>query len=293
MTSPKSFSPMDFDSLEKRLEAAGTLFKGVVPPPEGKMLSTERFLAEELPVSLIYNGAFEHGTMMLTPLDLEDFALGISLSERIIKKPEQLQNVAVSCAEKGITLNIQIDTEPFRRLLRGSSRASVAGSACGLCGSKDETLFDASLPQIEFNLKDTGVYSLNVIEKVVESMRDSQILNQKIGMLHAAIWADKKGNILYVREDIGRHNALDKLIGALKYAGIAMEEGFCCLTSRCSYEMTQKAVLAGMHCLVAISAPSAYAVRLARQAGLTLLAPAQGKKKMIFSVPERLSSEEN
>ncbi|QCE34945.1 formate dehydrogenase accessory sulfurtransferase FdhD [Acetobacteraceae bacterium] len=289
MTEEKKLPPTTLKTLEKRFEQAGSRFEGVFPTDDEEMLPRERLLAEELPVTLHYNGAFEHGTMMVTPLDLEDFALGISLSERIIQGREDLKNVSLSCGEKGIDLNIEIAIEPFRKLLRGSSRATVAGSACGLCGSKEESLFDASLPVIALEESEKGRYSLSIIEKVVNEMRDSQILNQEIGMLHAAIWADRQGNILYVREDIGRHNALDKLIGALKYANIAMNEGFCCLTSRCSYEMTQKAVLAGMHCLVAISAPSAYAVRLARQSGLTLLAPAQGKRKMIFSQPERLS----
>jgi FdhD protein len=239
-------------------------------------------VAAEVPVALVYNGV-SHAVMLATPQDLEDFALGFSLSEGIVGDARQLYGVEVERREAGIEAQISIASERMAALkLR---RRSLAGrTGCGLCGA--ESLDQAV--RVPGAVAPGGHVHAEAIHRAMDQLSQQQALHRETGATHAAGWADWEGHLLLAREDIGRHNALDKLVGAMARKGLSPTEGFALVTSRASYEMVQKAAAAGFRLLAALSAPTELAVKLAEISGLTLLGFVRSGRHTLYAHPERL-----
>jgi formate dehydrogenase accessory protein FdhD len=233
----------------------------------------------ETAIALVYNGS-AHAVMMATPLDLEDFALGFSLSEGIVASPTQWRLVEVRSEACGINIEMHIPQARFDALqLR--QRHLVGNSACGLCGS--ESLQAAVRPLAPLH-SDGAAFSTDRIYEALRQLAQAQPLNQASGGVHAAGFAHGEG--LLVREDVGRHNALDKIIGARARA--ALGAGFVVISSRASYELIHKTASAGIPLLATLSAPSSAAIELAEQCGLTLIAFARGERMNLYTHHERL-----
>lgn len=237
-------------------------------------------IAEEVPVALTYNGV-SHAVMMATPADLEDFALGFSLSEGILQHPNELYDIEVAEAAQGLVAHLTISARRFAGL-RDRRRNLAGRTGCGLCGV--DSLDQAVRPVAP--LRRHGSIAMAAITRALAALPAWQVLNRVTRSLHAAAFADASGAIVMAREDVGRHNALDKLIGALALAQRDPAEGFVVITSRCSFEMVQKAVTAGVPLLAAISAPTALAVRMAQSAHLTLVALARADSMRVYSHPD-------
>jgi FdhD protein len=222
-------------------------------------------LAEETPVAFEYNG-ISHAVMLATPADLEDFAIGYSLSEGIVARRQDIFDIGIVEADAGITLQLEIASEDFVRLKE--HRRSLAGrTGCGLCGAE-------SLGQVMRDLAPlppAAPFPLDALYAGLRRLPALQILQQATGATHAACRVHRDGTISYVREDIGRHNALDKTLGALARGGVAVADSALVITSRASFEMVQKAAALGVGTLAAVSAPTAHAVRLAESLNVTLI----------------------
>lgn len=243
-------------------------------------------IAEEVPVALAYNGV-SHAVMMATPADLEDFALGFSLSEGILRNPDELLDLNVVEASQGLIVQLMISARRFAALRE--RRRSLAGrTGCGLCGV--DSLDQAVRPVA--SVRRTSSVAIDAIGRALAALPDWQIMNRASRSLHAAAFAGASGAIVMAKEDVGRHNALDKLIGALATAKIDPASGFVLITSRCSFEMVQKAATAGFPLLVAISAPTAMAVRMAQAANLTMVALARADSMRVYSHHEYLGCTE-
>lgn len=225
-------------------------------------------LPEETAVAFDYNGR-AHAVMMATPADLEDFALGFSLSEEIVAAAGDIEAIAVTTTSVGVMLDIRVAPD---RLLPAAERGrAIAGrSGCGLCGI--DSLVDAVRPP--HRLSCPVVPEPAAIALAFADLPAHQPMNRANRSVHAAAWCDRAGRIAMAREDVGRHNALDKLIGALIRQGLKPEDGFVVMTSRCSFELVQKAAVVGIPLLATLSAPTTLALALARDAGLTLAARA-------------------
>jgi len=238
-------------------------------------------VAEEMPVALEYNG-ISHTVMLATPSDLNDFALGFSLTEGIIERTGEMFDIEVEEAAEGITLHLEIAGGAFARIKE--RRRSLAGrTGCGLCGAE-------SLTQVVRNLPPVAPGSLFPLAALYEGMRclpSRQLLQQTTGAVHAACHVAADGSIRHVREDVGRHNALDKTLGALASAGEVPADALI-ITSRASFEMVQKAASRGYGILAAVSAPTAAAVRLAGKLNITLVGFLRGANCAVYTHPERL-----
>jgi formate dehydrogenase accessory protein FdhD len=235
----------------------------------------------EAPVALLYNG-LPFAVMMATPCDLEDFALGFALSEGIVATPGEFRLVDVVRGEEGVALHAAIPQERYDALAQ--RRRNIEGrSGCGLCGV--EALQDAlrPVPRVQPSLTVSPVQ----IRAALAALAQQQPLNARSGGVHAAGFAHPGG--LLVREDVGRHNALDKLIGALAHARIDARSGFLVITSRASYEIVHKAATAGIGIVVAISAPTDLAIRIADDAGITLAAFARGQTLNLYTHQHRIA----
>jgi FdhD protein len=242
-------------------------------------------IADEVPVALVYNGV-SHAVMMASPTDLAAFALGFSLSEGILAAPEELLDLSVTpCGTPsgpGITIDLHITQRRFAGLK--DRRRSLAGrSGCGLCGVES---LDAALRDIP-PIRSTLSVSRRAIDRALAALTPLQILHRAAGAVHAAAWADPIGTILNLAEDVGRHNALDKLIG--KLASGPMPPGFLVLTSRCSYELVAKAAMRNMPVLVAVSAPTGLALDLAERVGMTVVALARPDTMNVYTHPQRIA----
>jgi FdhD protein len=256
------------------------------PHPRGAgSLVRDESLAEETPVALIYN-AKSHAVMMATPQDLHDFALGFSLTEGIVGHCDEVLDVSLRRRSRGIEIALTITDERFAGL--GARRRNLVGrTGCGLCGLT--SLCDVDRPLRE--LGHIAAISPQAITRAVGDLPSHQTINRRVHAVHAAAWSTRDGIVSMTREDIGRHNALDKLIGAMARHGIDPTHGFAIITSRCSYEMVQKAVAGGIGILVAVSAPTALAVDVAKAAGVTVIARARGSHYTIHSHPDRVAAQ--
>ncbi|MGL6215376.1 formate dehydrogenase accessory sulfurtransferase FdhD [Billgrantia desiderata] len=254
-----------------------------VPVDVRRAGSAERLedsIAVETPVALVYNG-ISHAVMMATPDDLDDFALGFSLTEGILHTPDELYAIEVRQEDGGIAVHLEIATQRFMELKQ--RRRSMAGrTGCGLCGT--ESLEQAIRPVAAVT---APVVSDGAIQQALEALKWHQPLQRETGATHGAAWCDLGGQIQLAREDVGRHNALDKLIGAMLSRRIPVEDGFALVSSRASYEMVQKCASAGIGCLVAVSAPTSLAIEQARQAGLLLVGFARTGRHVIYHQPAR------
>ena len=237
-------------------------------------------VAEEIPVALVYNEA-PHAVMMATPADLEDFAVGFTLSEQIVEHMNDIGNVLVVQREDGTQIFIDIP-EDAARLLACRSRGLVGRTGCGLCGVA--LIGDALRPLPTMLLREP--IDFDAVVRAERELNDAQRWNRETGSMHAAAWADRDGAVIVAREDLGRHNAVDKVIGALARSGRDPSEGFMVVTSRASYELVQKAGVARIPLLAAISRPTGLAIRIADDAGMTLVGLLRGHSANIYSHPE-------
>ena len=233
--------------------------------PDGARAGVERPLAEEVPVAIEYNGA-GYAVLMATPDDIGDLVQGFSLAERLVMRDDALLEVDVHETDAGIVARATLPPHRTDGLLdRVRHRAS--DSSCGLCGIENLSQAIRPLPRIGA----TSRAEHGAIFRALDALRDHQPLNAATGAAHAAAWVGADGAIRLVREDVGRHNAFDKLIGAMARMGTDWDGGFALLSSRCSYELVEKAVLADCPLLVTISAPTRLAAERAAAAGLPLI----------------------
>ncbi|HSW03126.1 formate dehydrogenase accessory sulfurtransferase FdhD [Aquabacterium sp.] len=250
----------------------------------GQRYAAQDWVAEEVPVALEYNG-ISHAVMLATPLDLEEFALGFSLSEGILDSAQQLYAVDEEPSELGITLHLRVASSAFARL-KERRRSMTGRTGCGLCGTESLAHVSRDLPQ----LSSAGEpFSRQGIADAMGQFRELQTLQQATGAVHAAAWCSAQGEVKWLREDVGRHNALDKLIGALAGNGVDAASGFIAVTSRASFEMVQKTAMAGVPLLAAVSAPTSFAVATAQRAKLTLIGFARQQDLAVYCHAERLA----
>lgn len=253
----------------------------------GQVASASDTLAEELPVALEFNG-ISHAVMLATPLDLEDFALGFAISEGIVDSVDEVYDLQLEQRCDGLVVQLDIASARFARL-KEMRRNLTGRTGCGLCGT--ESLAHAVRPLAP--LAQPGMVHETAIRQALAGLRQQQTLQQLTGATHAAAWCGDDGSIRLLREDVGRHNALDKLIGAVLKSRPAVRDGFVVVTSRASMEMVQKTVTAGFGCLVAISAPTRLAVDLADAAGLCLIGFAKPERWVAYSQPQRILPGDN
>ncbi|MGR3545329.1 MAG: formate dehydrogenase accessory sulfurtransferase FdhD [Paracoccus sp. (in: a-proteobacteria)] len=252
----------------------------------GSRAAAQRVVPEETPVALVYDGT-THAVMMATPADIEDFAIGFSLTEGIVTGTGQIASCEIVTHDKGVEARIWLAEDRGDAL--AARRRTLAGPVgCGLCGID-------SLDQAVRALPDRHgagpVLSVEEIAGATESLRGWQPLHDQSRAVHAAGFLMPGQGVVLAREDVGRHNALDKLIGAMARQGHQAGQGAFVLTSRVSVEMVQKCAMAGGCVLIAVSAPTAHALRLATGAGITLAAFARGEGFDLFCHPERLRDE--
>jgi len=222
-------------------------------------------VAEEVPVAVVYNG-IPHVVMMATPANLEDFVLGFSLTEELIRTPADLKAVEVVAYSQGIEIQAAVDAACDAEIA-SRSRRLTGRTGCGICGTDS---IAAVLKQLH-RIPEGGRVRPEAIQRAMRELGTGQPLNSQAGAVHAAGWATLDGEVTLVREDVGRHNALDKLIGALYKGGINPAGGFVVVTSRASFEMVQKTTVLGAPLMASISGPTGLAIRVAQQAGLTLV----------------------
>ncbi|HUA81474.1 MAG TPA: formate dehydrogenase accessory sulfurtransferase FdhD [Dyella sp.] len=250
----------------------------------GKHESVSDTITEEVPVAMIYNDV-PFAVMMVTPLDLEDFALGFSLSEGLVAKPEEIVSIEVRPQLEGIELAMQVSSKTVEQRAGLSGERLLPGrSGCGLCGAR--MLEDAV--RHPDPVGEGPMVEAAALERALQALKDAQPVNRATGSVHAAAWVDSNGAIVLAREDVGRHNALDKLIGAMTRAHIDPEQGFLLVTSRASYEMVTKAASAGITVMAAISAPTALAIHLAESTRVTLIGFARPGSYVVYTHPQRL-----
>ena len=248
----------------------------------GKIAESTDAIAEEVPVALVYNDR-PHVVMMATPRDLEDFALGFSLSEAIIGAADELSSIATQTLLEGIEVRLAIP-DARAEALEARHRNLTGRTSCGLCGA--QALEDAvrQPPRVGAG----PAIDAEVLHRALGEMHDRQPLNAATGATHAAAWANLNGDIVLLREDVGRHNALDKVIGAMTIAKERVYEGFLLVTSRASYEMVQKSATVGIALVAAISAPTALAIHLADETGMTLIGFARTESHVVYTHPGRV-----
>ena len=252
---------------------------------DGVLSASQDLLAVEVPVGLEFNG-ISHAVMLASPADLEDFALGFSLSEGIIADASECYGCEVEERPDGRLVHIDIASERFVTL-KERRRNMTGRTGCGLCGTE-------ALDQVSRGVKPvTHRHAVDplMLTSGMRAMQALQPMQQQSGATHAAAWINAAGELVSVREDVGRHNALDKLIGALAKQKTDFSKGSLLLTSRASYEMVQKAAMMGIGCIAAISAPTSFAVELAEQAGVTLLGFMRDASYVVYAHAERLKTE--
>lgn len=237
-------------------------------------------VAEEIPVALVYNET-PHVVMMATPADLEDFAVGFTLSEQIVSRVGEIDSIYIVQRDEGTQIFLDIPGDAAQRIAE-RSRGLVGRTGCGLCGVQE--IGDAVRPVCALDSHEP--IEFEAIVRAEQGLHDAQRWNRETGSMHAAAWAARDGTVIVAREDLGRHNAVDKVIGALARADRDPSEGFMLVTSRASYELVQKAAVARIPLLAAISRPTGLAIRIAEQAGMTLVGLLRGQTANIYSHPE-------
>ena len=238
--------------------------------PDGATQPIDRALAQEVPVAIEFSG-IGYAVLMATPADIDDLVLGFALAERLIEPGDAAFAVDVHATAQGLVARATLPPERVERLLN-RVRHRASDSSCGLCGIENLEQAIRPLPRVTAQ----GRADRAAIFRALAALGDHQPLNAATGAVHAAAWVGADGAIRLVREDVGRHNAFDKLIGAMARMGADWDGGFALLSSRCSYELVEKAVLANCPLLVTISAPTQLAADRAAAAGLPLVVLARG-----------------
>jgi formate dehydrogenase accessory protein FdhD len=248
----------------------------------GQSSQVQDRIAEEVPVALEFNGV-SHAVMMATPDDLEDFAYGFAATECIVDTPSEIYDCQWTSNAQGCTVQLTIAASCFTRL-KEKRRNLTGRTGCGLCGTESLVHAVRRLPP----LTSSYCFAASAVTQAVANLREHQHLLALTGSTHAAAWCTADGHIELIREDVGRHNALDKLIGALLRSGLDASSGFVIITSRASYEMVKKTATVGIALLAAVSGVTGLAVDVAQDAGLTLLGFTRGTYFSIYSHPEWL-----
>lgn len=273
--------------LEEESRPAITALRDVLRIRQGDGRLEEDQVIEEVPVALVYNG-ISHAVMLASPADLEDFALGFSLGEGIVEHAREIRDIDIHPGCHGITVEMEIATPRFLALKE--RRRSLAGrTGCGLCGVDSLAALAAHAAPAATRTSCNSLVSVDAVGESLRQLPHWQPLRESTGASHGAAWVDGQGNIRCLREDVGRHNALDKLIGALSREGVATTDGFVLITSRASYEMVQKAARAGISALVAVSAPTALAIHHAEAADMLLVGFARSGQCVAYSGAQRLA----
>jgi len=244
--------------------------------------ATPDFLAEEVPVALVYNG-ISHVVMMASPKDLELFAIGFSLSEGIIAHPQEIYGMDVVQACNGLEVQIELSSRRFMGL-KERRRALAGRTGCGVCGV--EQLNDIGKPVVP--LPFTQTFNLAHLDRALEHLNDVQPIGQLSGCTHAAAWVLPSGDIAGGHEDVGRHVALDKLLGRRARESDVWQQGAALVSSRASYEMVQKSAMCGVEILFAVSAATTLAVDVAERCNLTLVGFCKPGRATIYTHPQRL-----
>jgi FdhD protein len=261
-------------TFQPYMDAAPVVWRG------GEHFQSQRAIPEEVPVALTYDGS-SYAVMMATPTDLRDFAIGFSLSEDVIDTPDDIDSLEIIEVDGGIEARMWL--KPLFSQRERARRRSVLGpTGCGLCGT--ESIAQALKPVRQVTSRFT--IEPSELMSAMDALQKQQSLNARTRAVHAA-GLYGHGTIT-VREDAGRHNALDKVLGATMSAGIVAEEGVVLLTSRVSVELVQKTARLGAPIIAAVSAPTALAVRVAESAGITLAAILRGDGFEVFTYPERI-----
>lgn len=240
-------------------------------------------VAVEVPVALVFNG-ISYAVMMASPLDLEDLAYGFAFTEGIVNQATQIYDCDYVHDAQGYRIELQIASSCFAQLKE--KRRNLSGrTGCGLCGT--ESLAQAI--RMPARLHADQRFSLHAVLQAVENMKTRQQLLEITGATHAAAFCNAAGEVVLLREDVGRHNALDKVIGALLRSQQDTTNGFISVTSRASYEMVQKTAIAGISLLAAVSGVTSLAAEMAEHTGLSLLGFTRGRDAAIYSHPQRLT----
>ena len=247
---------------------------------EGQRVSDSDTVVTEVPVALVYNGV-SHIVTLATPSDLIDMALGFSLTEGILESPAQMLDSELHQRDKGLEVTMTVTAEAFA-MLKQRRRNLTGRTGCGLCGVES---LEQAIPAVT-KVGDGWKISHQAIQRASESIDQIQHLKREAGGVHAAAWCSTVGAIELHREDVGRHNALDKLLGAL-HRNAHSAQGFVLVTSRASYEMVAKVASQKIPLLAAMSAPTSLAIEQADEAGLTLVAYVKADRQVIFTHAER------
>lgn len=266
---------------EPGLVPEGVRSVDVVALRDGHAAASRDWVADEVPVALVFNGV-SHAVMLSTPADLEDFALGFALSEGLLDGPAELRDVEIVPVADGIELRLEVAPAAEWRL-RERRRTLAGRTGCGLCGTDSLATVRQPVARVE-----PLPVAAAAIAAGHRELRHWQAVQRLTGATHAAAWCALDGTVVLVREDVGRHNALDKLIGAMVRAGADPRRGFACITSRASFEMVQKSTRAGIAVLAAVSAPTTMAVDLAGSSGQLLAGFVRGDDLVAYTYPDRL-----
>ena len=265
------------------ITTAGARCVSVLRWRDGCSRELEDWVSEEVPIALEFNG-ISHAVMLATPCDLEDFALGFGLSEGIFANASELYGCELASDGSGVTVSMEVSARSFATLKH--RRRTLAGrTGCGVCGTESLANVLRPTPSVSTDIH----FHVQAILDGMRSMRDGQTLNTVTGSMHAAAWCGTNGEVQVLREDVGRHNALDKLVGALASAGLTAETGFIAVTSRASIEMVQKAAMAGAPLIAAVSAPTQLAVDAAHRSGMSLVGLVRENDLVIYSHAGRIS----
>lgn len=248
---------------------------------DGARRAVAREWVPEAPVAIEFNGV-GYAVMMATPADLADFVTGFAIAEGLARHAGDISDIAEAQVDAGWIVRCRIDG-PGAKRIADRVRARVSESSCGLCGIENLEELARALPPVAAH----AAVPAAAIFAALGALRDRQVLGRRTGAAHAAAWVDPAGTIACLREDVGRHNALDKLVGAMARAGGRLDRGFVLSTARCSYEIVEKAVRAGATTLVTISLPTSLAVERARAAGLSLWALARDDSVLLVNDASR------
>ena len=273
------------DEVEAKptLQLIGAVERSVFRRPQ-IMQPTQDILAEEVPVALVYNG-ISHVVMMATPKDLQAFAIGFSLSEGIIEHPREIFGMEVVPACNGMEVRIELSSRRFMGL-KERRRALAGRTGCGVCGVEQLNDIGKPVQPLPF----TQTFDLNKLDDALRHLNDFQPVGQLTGCTHAAAWMLPSGELVGGHEDVGRHVALDKLLGRRSQEGESWQQGAVLVSSRASYEMVQKSAMCGVEILFAVSAATTLAVEVAERCNLTLVGFCKPGRATVYTHPQRLSN---